>query len=453
MFKRTACLLSLALLLAALMAGCGGSGSVGGQDPGAAALEGMTPASSGKLHPPTVASTSPAKGATGVAINGKITAIFCQPMARATVTDATFTVMNGSTAVNGTVSFAYRTAIFTPDSNLAPNTEFTATLATGITTYGGLPLANPYIWKFTTGSTEDTVGPAVKSTGPWNGAKDVPTNRQPDVTFNEPIDPSTITKWTFTLKQGTKPVTGDAGSYHETNSTFTPVPILEPLTEYTATLSTGVKDLAGNAMAAPYVWKFTTGPRSDDTRPTVISTSPADGATQVSLNSVITVTFREMVAPSTVTRERFRVLQGTTPILGTVTYAGRTATFTPAQSLTHCTVYTAQMASGVKDKDLSGNLLANDFNWQFTTGLAPVELGLAAPFAVLGGSTVTSPVFSTVTGDLGVWSGTAVTGFPPSTLTGALHAGDAAAHLAQGDLTTAYNDAAGRTCSPVTVAG
>jgi Ice-binding-like len=76
---------------------------------------------------------------------------------------------------------------------------------------------------------------------------------------------------------------------------------------------------------------------------------------------------------------------------------------------------------------------------------APVNLGTAASFAVLAGTTVTNTGPSTITGDLGVSPGTAVTGFPPGTVNGAQHDADAVALNAQSDLTTAYNDAAGRT--------
>jgi hypothetical protein len=84
---------------------------------------------------------------------------------------------------------------------------------------------------------------------------------------------------------------------------------------------------------------------------------------------------------------------------------------------------------------------------------APVELGAAADFVVLAGSTVTSTGPTSVTGDLGVSPGTAVTGFGPGTLVGVQHAGDPTAALGEADLTIAYNDAAGRTLCPVAVAG
>jgi len=76
---------------------------------------------------------------------------------------------------------------------------------------------------------------------------------------------------------------------------------------------------------------------------------------------------------------------------------------------------------------------------------ASVPLGTADSFAVLAGGTVTNTGPSVISGDLGVSPGAAVTGFPPGTVTaGTVHAADAVALQAQGGLTTAYNDAAGR---------
>src|SRR6185312_6052259 len=81
---------------------------------------------------------------------------------------------------------------------------------------------------------------------------------------------------------------------------------------------------------------------------------------------------------------------------------------------------------------------------------APVGLGTATSFAVLAGTTVTNTGPSMISGDLGVSPGTAVTGFPPGVVSnGTIHSADAVAAQAQADLTTAYNDAAGRT--PATV--
>ena len=78
---------------------------------------------------------------------------------------------------------------------------------------------------------------------------------------------------------------------------------------------------------------------------------------------------------------------------------------------------------------------------------SPPVLGGAGTFVILGGSTVTNTGPSTIAGDVGSSPGLAITGIPagqPSP--GAVHAGDATAATAQADLTTAYNDVAGRAC-------
>ena len=78
----------------------------------------------------------------------------------------------------------------------------------------------------------------------------------------------------------------------------------------------------------------------------------------------------------------------------------------------------------------------------------PVGLGTANSFAVLAGQGVTNTGATVVNGNLGTSPNPAVSGFPPGTVHGQTHTADAVALQAQNDLTTAYNDAAGRT--PVT---
>jgi Ice-binding-like len=85
-------------------------------------------------------------------------------------------------------------------------------------------------------------------------------------------------------------------------------------------------------------------------------------------------------------------------------------------------------------------------------------LGTASTYAVLGGTTVTSTGNTVLTGDLGIWPGTACSGFPapctggPGTVSGTIRAGGAQALQAQSDLTTAYGVAAASPCNSVSLA-
>lgn len=74
-------------------------------------------------------------------------------------------------------------------------------------------------------------------------------------------------------------------------------------------------------------------------------------------------------------------------------------------------------------------------------------LGSAQTYGILAGSTVTcaGPV-GTISADVGLWPGSAVTGFPTCTISGTQNTANAVAQTAQGELTTAYNTLAGKAC-------
>src|SRR5207249_4497548 len=152
-------------------------------------------------------------------------------------------------------------------------------------------------------------------------------------------------------------------------STFTPAANLAPLTTYTATISTGTKDLAGNALTSDMSWSFTTGVIPDTTAPTVSATVPANATTAVGITAQLATTFSEPMDASTINTSTFTLKQGTTPVAGTVSYSGVTATFTPAANLAPPPTSPATISTGTKD--LAGNPLTTDLIWSFTPGVAP----------------------------------------------------------------------------------
>src|SRR5580692_8455295 len=174
------------------------------------------------------------------------------------------------------------------------------------------------------------VGPVVIATLPVDEATAVPLNASVSATFNEAMDSTTLSKTSFTLKQG---ATSVDGTVTYAPLTMTATVALGTSLVYTATLTTAVKDALGQPLAAAYTWSFTTAP--DGLPPLVIATSPSDLATGVSINERPTATFSKAMDPATLDMLTVTVLQGLTPVLGTVSLDGgtNTGTFAPTTPL------------------------------------------------------------------------------------------------------------------------
>ena len=307
--------------------------------------------------------TDPLNLATGVPLNKIITATFNENMNAATITPASFTIeagAKGAALVAGAITYACMTSTFTPASPLTANTTYTGTLKSTIkdlkgNSIKGNALQGDYVWTFTTGSI-----PTVSSTSPVNNETGVLFNKEITATFSEAMDPLTLTSTTFTLANGATPVAFSSISYLGTTVSFTPSANLLPGTLYTATITTGAKNVPGIPLAANYVWKFTTS-----AIPTVILADPLNLATNVALNKVVRATFSEAMDPLTITGTSFTLLNGVTPVAGVVTYAGTIASFTPTVSLLAGTTYTATVTTLAKS--VPGIPMASNFVWTFTT--------------------------------------------------------------------------------------
>jgi len=383
--------------------------------------------------PPTVISTVPVNGATGVAINQAVSATFSVAMNPATVDGATFTLTGpGATAVTGVVTYvpAGSVATFTPAANLAPSTLYTATITTGAEDLADVGLAANYVWTFTTAATVVAVPPTVISTVPLNGATAVPLNQIVSATFSVPMNPATINGTTFTLTgPGATAVPGLVAYAAIGNTlTFTPTANLAPSTLFTATITTGAQNLAGTGLAANYVWTFTTGTTVVAIPPEIVSTIPVNTATNVPLNQAVDVTFSEAMNPLTITTTTFQLSgPGGIAVAGTVSYDALDfiATFTPTLPLTASSTYTATVTNGVTN--LAGTPLGTTGApdpWTFTTGTAivppPVILGpTILPFGGFGGNAgmTNQGIHTVINGDIGTTAAsTLITGFHDTSL-------------------------------------
>ena len=419
----------------------------------AAYIWSFTTATNGCNPPPVITAITPVAGATTVCPNSVITATFNEAMSPVTISAATFLLTGpGATAVTGIVTYnaAGDVAIFAPSVALALSTKYTATITTGVQDTFGNALANAYSWTFTTGPSSCLPPAPPISVTPANGTTGICNNTVVAATFGQAMNPATVNATTFTLTgPGLTPVTGviTANTANQVFS-FTPTTALALSTLYTATLTTGVQDPFGNALATKYVWTFTTGATTCVAAPpTVVTVTPPGGSIGACSNGVVTATFSEAMNPLTINTTTFSLSPVTT---GTVTMdsTNKIATFTPSTTLSQSQVYTATITTGAKDPN--GVSLAANYVWTFTTGTQPcqadIPLGSAANFIIIAGSTITSTGATVVTGgNMALSPGSSITGFPPGVLItpGVMDITNAVAAQAQLDLTTAYNDAAG----------
>jgi hypothetical protein len=219
----------------------------------------------------------------------------------------------------------------------------------------------------------DTTPPTVTAVSPADGATGVSASANVTATFSEAVDPPTVTSATFTLvEQGTTTPAPAAVTYNSGSLTavLNPSGNLVAGKTYTATVKSGaggVKDVAGNALAADKVWSFTV----DATAPTVTAVSPKEGATGVAPTARVTATFSELMDSATITSATFTLVKEgmTSPIAATVTYdsASNQAALKPSAKLEAGKIYTATVKGGAGGvKDTSGIPLAADKVWSFT---------------------------------------------------------------------------------------
>lgn len=215
---------------------------------------------------PLVTLTAPVAEEQQVAINRKIVATFNEAMNPLTIIAKNVKVIGPLGPIVGLVSYAAGSSAmtFAPAVQLANSATYTVTIAgtDGVTDLAGNAMKNAYSWTFYTAEKPDTEGPQIVVTNPVDGATNVPVDKKVSATFNEPMDPGSMSTLTFKLSNGSNPVEGTVKYDVQSNTvTFSPLNLLKVSTTYTATVGPAAKDLAGNGLAPGVVangWTFTT---------------------------------------------------------------------------------------------------------------------------------------------------------------------------------------------------
>ena len=382
---------------------------------------------------PIVLSTSPVSGAAGVSTLASVRAVFSQDLNPATVNSTTFRLLdpsNNPIPASVTYNASTSTATLTPSSALVAATQYKAIItggSNGIKNTSGAPMSSDVSWLFTTGQpvncpcsgwTSSTT-PATLDSGETQAL-------ELGVKFRSDVD-GYITGIRFYkssantgthighLWSSTGTLLASATFTGETASgwqqvTFQTAVAITAGTTYVASyfapnghysvnsgyfasagvdngpihlLQNGVDGGNGvfiygtsggypiNTFQSSNYWVdvvFDTTPGSP-TGPTVISMSPASGASGVSTEASVSAVFSQDLNPATVTSTTFRLLDSSSnPVPASVSYNTVTATLTPTSPMTPSSSYTVILTGGSNGiKNTAGTPMSSDVSWSFTT--------------------------------------------------------------------------------------
>ncbi len=234
--------------------------------------------------PPAIVAQFPASGATGVTRSGPFWVAFSEPMDRSMFPSG---VSFAPGSVYFDLSWKGDTLVIVPSSLLAGGTSHSITIAGAVEDAYGNALGSDFAIPFTTTMDADVTPPTVVGTYPADGATGVLGTLTIEITFSEAMNRGTTQD---AISVDPEPADGWAEWEGLTlklhHSAF---PQNSPIT---ITIGVGATDLSGNHLAAPYVFSYRT--RTDNTRPYLVSATPANNAVSVPISlSQIVFTFSE----------------------------------------------------------------------------------------------------------------------------------------------------------------
>jgi len=204
---------------------------------------------------PTVASMTPAGGATDVDVAGNIVLTFSEDMNAATIYGETLRLTAGGTLVGASYTVVGDTVTINPSSDLTGDTLYTITATTEIQDDTGVNMTGDRSLSFTTGSV--ALPPELNTTSPGMGATGASRWAGINIFYFQDIEGSTVDDVTFLVTVGGVDVPGTRSVSGGTIS-FSPTVALAPLTEYRVQLTADVMGVAPRGAIAPLDYVFTT---------------------------------------------------------------------------------------------------------------------------------------------------------------------------------------------------
>lgn len=205
--------------------------------------------------PPTVQSTTPTDGATGIPNTAAIELVFSEPMDTASV-QAAFSASPSITCTSWNWLGGNTLASCVHSAPLSDSTHYTVTLGTGARDAAGTNLSAAKVFGFTTAAAPDVTPPTVASTSPTSASYANPLATDITVTFSEDVDKASAQA----AFQVLSPAGHNTGSFNWLDGKTM---VFNPDTDFVLSdyvscrVSTAVKDLAGNYLAGNYNFGFT----------------------------------------------------------------------------------------------------------------------------------------------------------------------------------------------------
>ncbi|PYR55262.1 MAG: hypothetical protein DMF85_20030, partial [Acidobacteria bacterium] len=336
---------------------------------------------------PTVVSITPSEGATGVGPNAQVVIAFSESLNAATVRNNTVALfVNGARFGNVvSVSADARTVVLGggtwPASSLV-----TVALTSAVQDVSGNPLAD-FTSTFTTAPAFDTARPSVVSQRPANGSSGVAASTDVVFFLSEPLDPATVPDAVHisengVLVDGTVQVSGNGQVIQ-----FEPAEPWAGGALIQVFLESSARDRNGNSVFA-YQASFRTASDPQTTRPAPTAVSPVYGASNVPLNTAITIGYNVPLDPATVTTSTVTMSGPTGAVSAAVSLdaTGQVIRLVPSAPLVPNNYYYYQVSTAIRGTN--GLTPQNQGSWYFYTAttsdtIAPGVLSVTPPAAAI----------------------------------------------------------------------